>query len=250
MEHNILVNKFSRKQQIEARKKEREKALSEKKDEEKKELPKVNNEESPKVDENKETPKVEENKESPKEEPPKEEQKIEQTLQQNEATKQDEIPENKDEEKYEIFVGNLPPNVNENTLINLFSACGKIVKVAIPTSYFGRSRGFAFIGFETQKQMEKALQLDQREFMGKVLRVNRAFNKPEKPQTKSTATNEFERELMLRIKKSGFIDPKMHPDLVQLGSHGYRERYYNIKFKIPPEKMDTEVKKYSYIILL
>lgn len=68
------------------------------------------------------------------------------------------IPADKLQGKRRLFVKNLPYDVTEADLSSLFSSCGKIVEIRIPSS-FGRSKGFAYIEFARYEHLQAAAAL-------------------------------------------------------------------------------------------
>jgi RNA recognition motif-containing protein len=59
-----------------------------------------------------------------------------------------------------LYVGNLPFNTTEEDLRGMFAQAGVVVSVSlIKDRDTGRSRGFAFVEFNTQAEAEKAVSL-------------------------------------------------------------------------------------------
>ncbi len=81
-----------------------------------------------------------------------------------------------------LYVGNLPYNVNEGDLQDLFSQAGDIQDVAvIKDRDTQRSRGFGFVEFANQADAEKAIQMfDGYDMDGRRLTVNMAQERPER----------------------------------------------------------------------
>ncbi|PZD72893.1 hypothetical protein C1752_03362 [Acaryochloris thomasi RCC1774] len=78
-----------------------------------------------------------------------------------------------------IDVGNLPREATRDNLTTLFSKFGKVIYVAMISSYTdretGKPRGFAFIDMGSDTEEEKAIaELDGAEWMGRTLKVNKA----------------------------------------------------------------------------
>lgn len=74
-----------------------------------------------------------------------------------------------------IYVGNLPYSVTEQDLTDMFSKFGATKQVnLIIDKETRRSKGFAFVTFETAEAAQAALQLDNNEVDGRKLRVNLA----------------------------------------------------------------------------
>tara|TARA_A100001035_G_C27491251_1_gene367726 strand:+ start:92 stop:343 length:252 start_codon:yes stop_codon:yes gene_type:complete len=74
-----------------------------------------------------------------------------------------------------IFVGNLPYSADENSLSDLFGQYGTITDTRlIKDRETGRSKGFAFITFDSKESMTAALEQNGQDFGGRALRVNEA----------------------------------------------------------------------------
>jgi heterogeneous nuclear ribonucleoprotein A1/A3 len=79
-----------------------------------------------------------------------------------------------------IFVGNLPFKIDDQELQDVFGKFGAISEIKIPTDReSGRTRGFAFITFETQQAAQEALAMDGQKLGDRVMRVNMATEKKE-----------------------------------------------------------------------
>ena len=84
------------------------------------------------------------------------------------------------EGKQQIYIGNLDYNIRKNTLTETFKPFGKIREVRIiQNSKTGRSKGFAFISFETSQQAQKALKMHGRSLNGRSLVVRIAKKRDE-----------------------------------------------------------------------
>ncbi len=81
-----------------------------------------------------------------------------------------------------LYVGNLPYNVTEDQLRELFSQAGQIKDVALITDrQTGRSKGFGFVEFNTQAEAEKAIEMfNNQDFEGRPLTVNMARPREER----------------------------------------------------------------------
>lgn len=74
-----------------------------------------------------------------------------------------------------IYVGNLPYSINDQDLAEMFGKFGPTKQVnLIIDKETRRSKGFAFVTFETAEAAQAALQLDNTEIDGRKLRVNPA----------------------------------------------------------------------------
>jgi RNA recognition motif-containing protein len=84
-----------------------------------------------------------------------------------------------------LFVGNLSYSTTEEDLKALFAEAGTIKSVAlIKDRETGRSKGFAFVEFETQAEAEKAISMfDGKEFQGRAIKVNLARPREDRPRS-------------------------------------------------------------------
>jgi RNA recognition motif-containing protein len=81
-----------------------------------------------------------------------------------------------------IYVGNLPFEVTQEDLVDVFAEYGTIKRVHFPTDReTGKKRGFAFVEMETPVQESSAITaLDGAEWMGRALKVNQARERDDK----------------------------------------------------------------------
>jgi RNA recognition motif-containing protein len=81
-----------------------------------------------------------------------------------------------------IYVGNLSYSVTEDDLSKVFSDYGTVKRVQLPTDReTGRARGFGFVEMETEAAEDAAIEaLDGAEWMGRVMKVNKARPREEK----------------------------------------------------------------------
>ena len=63
-----------------------------------------------------------------------------------------------EEDKVELFVGNLPFNVDDDMLGEFFSTYGTVVNIKILKDMEGKPRGIAFVKFESHAECAKALE--------------------------------------------------------------------------------------------
>jgi RNA recognition motif-containing protein len=83
-----------------------------------------------------------------------------------------------------IYVGNLSFKVTEAQIKDVFSEYGTVKKVSLPVDRENnnRPRGFAFVEMSSETEEDAAIQaLDQAEWMGRELRVNKARPKEPRP---------------------------------------------------------------------
>lgn len=92
-----------------------------------------------------------------------------------------------------IYVGNLPKEVVESDLQNLFSEFGSVSRVKIiRDSYTGESKGFGFIEMPGQIEARKAVnELNSREMKGRKIVVNEARPRPGMNSTKNGIKSDF-----------------------------------------------------------
>ena len=82
-----------------------------------------------------------------------------------------------------MYVGNLPYEVTEEELRELFSAHGPVNEVAVVMDReTGRPRGFAFVTMNEKEGMDAAIrELDGQDFNGRSLNVNEARPRENRP---------------------------------------------------------------------
>jgi len=75
-----------------------------------------------------------------------------------------------------VFVGNLPYEVSQDDLKEVFAEYGIVKSVRLPTDReTGRVRGFAFVEMNSEAEEESAIEtLDGAEWMGRNLKVSKA----------------------------------------------------------------------------
>lgn len=83
-----------------------------------------------------------------------------------------------------LFVGNLPFSMTDDALKQIFAAFGNVVSANIVIDKFSqRSKGFAFVEFETEEEAKAAMQaLDGSDQGGRNIAVKEALPRPERPQ--------------------------------------------------------------------
>lgn len=81
-----------------------------------------------------------------------------------------------------IYVGNLSFKVTQEDLTNVFAEYGTVKRVQLPTDReSGRPRGFGFVEMETEAAEDAAIAaLDGAEWMGRVMKVNKAKPREER----------------------------------------------------------------------
>jgi len=83
-----------------------------------------------------------------------------------------------------IYAGNLPYNMTDDDLNTLFSAFGTVAESRIVIDRdTDRSKGFGFVEMPNQAEGDEAIsQLDGKEIDGRVIKVNVAKPKADKPR--------------------------------------------------------------------
>ena len=83
-----------------------------------------------------------------------------------------------------LFVGNLPFTMTDDSLMQIFSAYGKVISANVVFDKFShRSKCFAFVEFETEDEAKAAMQaLDGSEQEGRNIAVKEALPRPDRPQ--------------------------------------------------------------------
>jgi len=78
------------------------------------------------------------------------------------------------------MIRNLSFDTEEDGLTKLFSDCGKITRVFVPTDReTGKAKGFAFIDFESEDEAKAALKFNETEIDGRTVEISYARPKQE-----------------------------------------------------------------------
>ena len=79
----------------------------------------------------------------------------------------------------QIYVGNLPYRINQSALQDYFSRYGHIREIRIvKDKHTGRSKGFGFVTFATEKEAQQALQAHGQDLNGRSIVVRIAKSRP------------------------------------------------------------------------
>jgi len=83
-----------------------------------------------------------------------------------------------------IYVGNLPYNVNESELKEMFSAYGEVTSASLVMDKFsGQSKGFGFVEMPNNSEADAAIKgLNESSMKGRSIKVNQAKPRGERPQ--------------------------------------------------------------------
>lgn len=76
-----------------------------------------------------------------------------------------------------IFVGNIPCLSNEDSIGSIFEQYGEIKEIRILKTPDGKTRGLCYVEFTSTDSAHKALEMNEKVFEGKVLRVDLAEEK-------------------------------------------------------------------------
>jgi len=84
-----------------------------------------------------------------------------------------------------IYVGNLSPDVKDETLREAFESFGEVTSAkVIRDKYTGQSRGFGFVEMTTQSQAQTAIKsLNGKELQGRQISVSEARPRPSEGRT-------------------------------------------------------------------
>lgn len=83
-----------------------------------------------------------------------------------------------------LYVGNLPYNVRDESLGQLFASAGAVQSATVITDRMsGRSKGFGFVEMGSEEEAQKAIEMFHgKEFEGRTLTVNEARPKEDRPR--------------------------------------------------------------------
>jgi RNA recognition motif-containing protein len=82
-----------------------------------------------------------------------------------------------------LFISNLNFRVGDNELHELFAAYGEVLSAkVIKDKFTGRSKGFGFVEMSDEEAETAIKELNQAEYDGKVINVNEARPREEKPR--------------------------------------------------------------------
>merc|ERR1712232_528582 len=73
--------------------------------------------------------------------------------------------------EFEVFVGGVPESATEDSLKELFGACGEIDRLRVPLNDESKPKGIAFITFKDKDACDKAVKMTDTEVDGSYLRV-------------------------------------------------------------------------------
>lgn len=92
-------------------------------------------------------------------------------------------------DKNKIFIGNLSFNTTVEKLLEVFGAYGEITD-----SYKPERKGFAFITYKDEESAQKAIEaMNEKELDGRVIIVNIARPKEDKPRSFSNQRGGFQK---------------------------------------------------------
>jgi RNA recognition motif-containing protein len=84
-----------------------------------------------------------------------------------------------------LYVGNLPYNVNDDALKDLFAQSGAVQSAQVITDRMtGRSKGFGFVEMGSDSEAQAAIDMfNGKEYEGRNLTVNEARPKEDRPRS-------------------------------------------------------------------
>ena len=90
-----------------------------------------------------------------------------------------------------IFISNLNFRVDDSGLQELFETYGEVISAKVITDKFnnGRSKGFGFVEMNDEDAQKAIDALNQTEFDGKVLTVNEARPREDRPRNNGNRSN-------------------------------------------------------------
>ncbi|XP_042301939.1 RNA-binding protein 34 [Sceloporus undulatus] len=105
--------------------------------------------------------------------------------------------------KRSIFVGNLPYDIDDDTVRNHFSECGSVTSVRIVRDRnTGTGKGFGYVLFKTTDAAHLALKLNNSELKGRKLRVQRCV---EKEKTQQICSHNVKSPVRLKYTKASSL---------------------------------------------
>lgn len=134
------------------------------------------------------------------------------------------------EEGREVFVGQYDYKATESDAEGLFGTYGSIEEVRIPRDMDGSSKGIAFVAFSTKEAAESALQMNLKEFRGRILQVRLSGKQGAKLHSTT------------KIRPSATPDPEKLPD-ADASSTGkdYRSRSFAL-IGVPDTVNDARIR--------
>ena len=100
--------------------------------------------------------------------------------------------------EYGVWIGNLSFITSQTQLKKHLRRCGKITRIKMPLSKTGQNRGFAYVDFETEQGMHKAVSMSEKELNGRALLIKTASDydttgrlpRPDKTKSESAQSKE------------------------------------------------------------
>jgi len=114
-------------------------------------------------------------------------------------SRKERIAQNISKEFTNIYIKNLNETVGDEQLQTLFSKFGTIKSAVIMKDSQGKSKGFAFINFDSPKAAEKAVEeMNNKQYEGKVMYVGRAQKKAEREAELRQKFEQIKQEQMMK----------------------------------------------------
>lgn len=98
-----------------------------------------------------------------------------------------------------IYLNNLPFRATEKDIAEAFEFAGKIMEIRLPRRTDGASKGFAYVEFEKDEQVDRALTKHNKPILGRAVWVRRSQPRPRKG--KKSEKKDFPRSSAVRHKR-------------------------------------------------
>ncbi|KAJ1800846.1 Nucleolar protein 13 [Coemansia sp. RSA 2399] len=108
-------------------------------------------------------------------------------------SKEKKEPKKKERADWSVWIGNMPYSVTRDELNEFFKDCGTVTRINLPKTG-GKTRGFAYVDFETQEAMNLALAHSEQSMSGRAVLIKSAtdFNKTGRPSVQATTNQSSE----------------------------------------------------------
>eukprot|EP00929_Paragymnodinium_shiwhaense_P070575 TRINITY_DN35739_c0_g1_i1.p1 TRINITY_DN35739_c0_g1~~TRINITY_DN35739_c0_g1_i1.p1 ORF type:complete len:613 (-),score=212.71 TRINITY_DN35739_c0_g1_i1:506-2344(-) len=88
---------------------------------------------------------------------------------------------------HKAYVGDLPFSTSKDKLMDDFGKYGSIIELDLLVDQLGKSRGIAFITFESEEALQSALEMDGEKYGGRIIKVRTATGSGPRPKQETTA---------------------------------------------------------------
>jgi len=118
--------------------------------------------------------------------------------------------------KWRLIVRNLPFSATTNQVKELFSKYGNVKNVTLATKSDGKSRGFAFVQFDTKNNAQKAMnELNATQFLERPIAIDWALSKNKYLEVVTKNNNAIKKrdEKVIELKGKKGIENKTKDDI-------------------------------------